>query len=506
MIRTVLYTVVLVSCLTGGLLGSGWPVQPDSSVHKVSALFGTYLENPGNPPFMHSGIDIEVPFGTPVYAIKSGYVKTVMTRPPGEMGYSMWRVFIGDSAGTIPCEAIMYAHLVESSIPYFVPDQWVEEGELIGLVVNWSNPDIIIHLHMSIVRYQGTWQDWADGWDYWVYSGNPLDMIDIIDDSDLPYFDNALGDQLFAFCDNNGSTYFSEEGTISGEVDIVCAAYDAYHSYHWKNIPYMIEYKIEGDSSIPWTVSTYFTEPTGTYTEMSDYVSVIYQDDAVCNTSFGSEQFFYFNLTNTNSDTVVEQSDTNFCWQTTYFHDGNYTVFARATDKGGNSIVDSMIVTLDNHLELSGVVSFGDGNPYDVSAYISVEPDGAYDTTDIDGNFLLSNVGGGTQTIIFSRAGYETVDTVLMMIQNRNLNVTMNPASYACGNIDNETGSGGPVDIADLTYLVNYLFIAGSEPPIQAAANVDGIIGSGGPIDIADLTYFVAYLFLGGPESVCDGR
>ncbi len=67
------------------------------------------------------------------------------------------------------------------------------------------------------------------------------------------------------------------------------------------------------------------------------------------------------------------------------------------------------------------------------------------------------------------------------------------------GNADGIIGIGGPVDVADLTYLVAYLFQGGPAPPCLEEGNVDGITGVGGPIDVADLTYLVAYLFLGGP-------
>jgi len=75
--------------------------------------------------------------------------------------------------------------------------------------------------------------------------------------------------------------------------------------------------------------------------------------------------------------------------------------------------------------------------------------------------------------------------------------------TFLCGDIDGITGPGGPTDVADLTYLVAYLFKGGPAPPVIAAANVDGIVGPGGPVDVADLTYLVAYLFKGGPAPVC---
>jgi len=80
--------------------------------------------------------------------------------------------------------------------------------------------------------------------------------------------------------------------------------------------------------------------------------------------------------------------------------------------------------------------------------------------------------------------------------------------SSACciarGNVDHITGPAGPVDVADLTYLVEYLFQGGSVPPCQGEANVDAVTGVAGPIDVADLTYLVAYLFQGGsPPPPC---
>jgi hypothetical protein len=66
------------------------------------------------------------------------------------------------------------------------------------------------------------------------------------------------------------------------------------------------------------------------------------------------------------------------------------------------------------------------------------------------------------------------------------------------GNVDNIIGPGGPVDVADLTYLVAFLFQGGAAPPCIDQGNVDSIVGPGGPIDVADLTYLVAFLFQGG--------
>ncbi len=67
------------------------------------------------------------------------------------------------------------------------------------------------------------------------------------------------------------------------------------------------------------------------------------------------------------------------------------------------------------------------------------------------------------------------------------------------GNADGIIGIGGPVDVADLVYLVAYLFQGGPPPPCEEEGNADGIVGAGGPVDVADVVYLVPYLFGGGP-------
>ncbi|MBU8935037.1 MAG: T9SS type A sorting domain-containing protein [candidate division Zixibacteria bacterium] len=67
------------------------------------------------------------------------------------------------------------------------------------------------------------------------------------------------------------------------------------------------------------------------------------------------------------------------------------------------------------------------------------------------------------------------------------------------GNVDGDPAD--EINIADLTYLVAYLFTGGPPPPCMEEADVNG----DGEINIADLTYLVAYLFTGGPPPVVCG-
>ena len=54
-----------------------------------------------------------------------------------------------------------------------------------------------------------------------------------------------------------------------------------------------------------------------------------------------------------------------------------------------------------------------------------------------------------------------------------------------------------PIDISDLVYLINYMFLGGPAPVCLEEGNVDA--DQGGWIDIADLVYLINYSFLGGP-------
>ena len=58
-----------------------------------------------------------------------------------------------------------------------------------------------------------------------------------------------------------------------------------------------------------------------------------------------------------------------------------------------------------------------------------------------------------------------------------------------------DVNGDGSIDIADLVYVVDYMFMSGPAPlpPESGDMNCDG------NIDIADLVYLVDYMFNGGP-------
>ena len=82
------------------------------------------------------------------------------------------------------------------------------------------------------------------------------------------------------------------------------------------------------------------------------------------------------------------------------------------------------------------------------------------------------------------------LDSANINIINGSLTVLL---SFACGNINGSLD--GQIDIADLVYLVGFMFQSGPDPIPYEAGNVD----CAGLIDISDLVYMVGFMFQGGP-------
>ncbi len=77
------------------------------------------------------------------------------------------------------------------------------------------------------------------------------------------------------------------------------------------------------------------------------------------------------------------------------------------------------------------------------------------------------------------------------------MEVTGLPTS--CCILPGDVNLGGTVDIADLTYTVNFMFKGGAAP----LCNDGGDINNDCEINIADLTYRVNFMFKGGAAPIC---
>jgi len=72
---------------------------------------------------------------------------------------------------------------------------------------------------------------------------------------------------------------------------------------------------------------------------------------------------------------------------------------------------------------------------------------------------------------------------------------------YICGDAN---GDGNGPNVADLVFMVDFLFKGGPAPTIIESANADGIVNGDIYVNVADLTYMVDYIFKGGDPPICE--
>jgi hypothetical protein len=454
-----------------------WPFDPGNVSLPLGNDYGEY-QYYGGDPYYHQGIDIMQVFGSHVYAVKAGVVKAVLTTS----AQYHWRVSVGDSAGTQWCDGWLYAHLDENTIQVQVGDT-VQVGDYLGDLVYWPVSGFH-HLHFVKIRNHG--MPWESDWKF---IANPLDELVPIDDSSPPVIENARGDYKFAFCQNNTHTYFDPGASVKGDVDIVSKIYDKVNHPNWKLAPYSIEYSIQNDSiGIGPILSFIFTDTLW----WDQNVDVTYQDDAICNTR-GDYDYrdFYFLVTNTDGDSVIESADKYSAWHTQDYPNGTYWVKVKAYDRLGNFDSDSMQVFVSNLFQISGKVGLSD-NPSDSNrSVVTIQELGISDTTDKGGSYLFVNLAEGNYHLQITHPGYVTFDTLIQVSRNLILDFTLEPGPFIRGDANHD----GVVNVTDVVYLINYLFIGGPLPVPYSAGDVDGNT----LLNVSDVVYLINYLFVGGP-------
>ncbi len=321
------------------LIATGWPLAPRDSIHPLGNNWGEF-QNYGGSSYLHPGIDVMgITIGQPVYAVDSGVVKAWLTIS----GVWHWRLAIADYETNDSVEAWLYAHIDPYRYHKNVGDT-IAEGELIGYLVEW--PVIgFDHLHFARIKDAGAVWEYGD----WAFIQNPLVIISPYDDTTKPVFENAYESDKFAFCQNHTSTYL-QPSSLVGNVDIVTKIYDdtglPLPDPVWERlIPYKIEYEIHGPKNQAPKLSFIFYG----ILDYNHNVNVIYKDDATCN-SRGDYDFrdYYFIVTNTDGDSIIEATDGAYSWVTSNFPDGDYWVVVTAYDAAGNYTTDSMFVTVSN--------------------------------------------------------------------------------------------------------------------------------------------------------------
>ena len=327
------------------LLSVGWPLAPEDSVHPTGNNYGEFSEYmSGSLIYLHNAIDVMSDTASvPVYAVADGYVKVWANTQGGDPCY--WGLGIGDEYGTDSMNAWSYWHLDATMYHLNVGDTCIA-GELIGYLVPWfstGQPVRFHHVHLARLRSAYPWISYMN-------IQNSLTLVAPNTDTLEPVFEDAVVTGRFAFCRDNTSDYLFPD-SLYGDVDIIARIYDctgfptAWPEWD-RMIPYRVEYRIHGPDTVP---TTRMMEFSGLLNNDSLSAVTIFKNDGVCNSrSNYDHRTYYFIVTNTDGDTLIEPSDTTGCWQTDSYEDGTYWVVVTAYDICGNAQSDSMQVIVQN--------------------------------------------------------------------------------------------------------------------------------------------------------------
>jgi hypothetical protein len=455
-----------------------WPMEPFDAPHPLGNSYGEY-QNYGSAKYLHPGIDILEPAGTPVYAVKAGWVKAVLTT----FAELHWRVAIGDSVTAVECEGWLYAHLDMLSIAVF-EGEYVDSGQYLGDLVYWPTSNFH-HLHFVKIRQSGF--PWTPDWEF---IANPLDELVNASDADAPFFEEITPGYPFRFCVDNSDIFFDVGTPLTGDVDIIVQAHDYIGHPDWVLTPYALTYEISSDSVFlgPYT-SMVFTGEL-----LWDQVHhVLFKDDAPC-VSEGNYDYrsFYESITNHDADTLVTFDDTTGKWATGSLPNDTYTITVQAYDRGGNVTEESMQVATANFYALAGSVTFTDGNPNLSGIEIGIDFTSSSTLTDDLGLFDLSTQPAGTYAVTAEQTGYEIGGGILDVYDDIDLQIEMTPVPFVNGDVNFD----GILNVSDVVYLINFVFAGGPYPvPWAAGVNID----PSPTVNISDAVYLINYIFAGGP-------
>lgn len=350
--------MLILLCGVNTALAILWPIPPVNQVHPLGNNWGEYQDYGGGP-YFHNGIDIITPdtSNVPVLAVSHGWVKAWGTIQAG----LHYRIAVCDSPLTFTsrAEGWLYAH-IDTSLPHKGLGEEVEEGDTIGYLVAWPVDSSFDHLHFARISDTGaTWQRFPNP--TWWFIQNPVCVLEPNTDTESPVFENARLNWRFAFCVNNQNNRYLHPESLVGDVDIIARVYDktgfTTGSTIWDRLaPYQLEYMIrrsDGLIVVPWTLSVQFSNIL-----IGNLVNVVYKDDNTCNSRGDySRREYYFVLTNTDGDSIIEASDSLGKWATGLVGDGEYWVIVRASDVFGNYTIDSMAAYTRNGVGIDNLIS-----------------------------------------------------------------------------------------------------------------------------------------------------
>lgn len=292
--------------------------------------------------YLHPGVDLfEAPY-TEAYAVDDGIVRAILTTG----GEEYWRIAI--ESLDIPGEGYLYAHLNQDSFPFTVGDT-VAAGDVVGTLF----PAYSFEPHLHFARISPDGEEWNGVW--WTTDNPLVDITNMADTLD-PVIEYALGNDLFAFRNQEGD--YLDPLHLSGEVEIIAKCCDyAYAVDFYSRIPvFDIQFRIYApenpDSAVYQQFSFAMDMPLDTY--FSDeyqmlVLNTVYSRDATCfSTNNNDARDFFFIITNSDGDSVITAEDSLRAFNTTDLPYGMYLLEVEVHDASGREATANMVVGIDN--------------------------------------------------------------------------------------------------------------------------------------------------------------
>lgn len=315
----------------------------DTVYHEVGNSYNEMQEYSPGQIYPHPGVDLFGYDQQPVYSVKKGYVKSILTTS----GAWHWRIAIANNNTSGYSQGYLYAHLEQSSFPFAVGDS-VNAGDQIGVLVNFPVTGFV-HCHFARVGCTGS--VWNANW--WTFD-NPLCYMDNFFDSIPPTFEKTINNDAFAFRNSTGSYLMPD--SLYGNVKVISKIHDRINSTLWNSDVHKIRYQISplaspatlllDSSSFEYHYYNDFYYSGPTYLNLLD---AIYSRDAQCfSTGNYNQRDFYHIVTNTNGDDTLTLIDQNQFFNTNSLANGNYIFRILAWDAANNMSKDSMIIKIRN--------------------------------------------------------------------------------------------------------------------------------------------------------------
>jgi hypothetical protein len=380
------------------------PFYYDSaSVHfNIGNSYGE-IQTYGGAPYLHPGVDfLDIP-NQEVFAVRQGFVKAVLTTG----GDLYWRIAIANNATSAESVGYLYAHLDQASIPYTVGDT-VYAGNHVGNIVTW--PGFNFH-HCHFARIKESGATWDGNW--WTVS-DPLQDVTNFIDTIPPVFENTYNNEKFAF--RSPDSIYLSPAYLHDSVQVISKFYDIANST-WKIDVCSVRYSLSNAATpgiyifdtlcykYDFPIDQYFS---GNYT--TTVLNTIYSTDTsglFCN-SLGNyvDRDYYHIVSNSNGDDTINVQDQSRLFNTTLFPTGNYYLKITARDCKGNSAADSMMITINNSVD----ININDLNGFEVSCYPNPADDKIEISLSEKSKIEISNIEGRILKCTSTEESHKRID------------------------------------------------------------------------------------------------